>query len=58
VAPHGHPLLDLVQRDALADEPARLATRARLRTLVHEHGVTVLSAHDPWEPARHAGIRS
>jgi glyoxylase-like metal-dependent hydrolase (beta-lactamase superfamily II) len=49
--PHGHPLMDIVQRQAQVDQVARLNTQDRLRALVRDHGdqITVVSAHDPWE---------
>lgn len=55
-APHGHPLLDILQNDAQADEEQRLATQERLHNLVREHGneIDVISAHDPWEHQRHS----
>lgn len=55
--PHPHPLLDLVQTTSEVDHDLRLGTQARLRELVRDHGdeVSVFSAHDPWELARHQG---
>lgn len=44
-----HPLFDIVQNDSQVNEEQRLSSQARLRALAHEHGVSVFSAHDPWE---------
>ncbi|MFW5418173.1 MBL fold metallo-hydrolase [Nocardiopsis sp. CNT-189] len=53
-APHGHPLMDLVQLDSQVDEAARSATQEALRALRREHGdrVDVVCAHDPWDLRR------
>ncbi|GAA3233896.1 MBL fold metallo-hydrolase [Actinocorallia longicatena] len=53
--PRGHPGLDLLEQITEVDRPLRLANQARLRELARFHGdeVTLLSAHDPWELARH-----
>ncbi|MEW9554158.1 MBL fold metallo-hydrolase [Nonomuraea sp. NPDC050783] len=53
--PRSHPMFDVVQLGSQVDAGRRLDSRERLRALAGEHGVTVLSAHDPWELARHAG---
>ncbi|GAA3153601.1 MBL fold metallo-hydrolase [Nonomuraea roseoviolacea] len=53
--PVAHPLMDVVQQLAQVDAELRIANQARLRTLAHEHGVDVFSAHDPWELAQRAG---
>jgi glyoxylase-like metal-dependent hydrolase (beta-lactamase superfamily II) len=57
--PHPHPLLDLVQTTSEVHHDLRLGTQARLRELVRDHGreVSLFSAHDPWELARHARHR-
>ncbi|MFI7230706.1 MBL fold metallo-hydrolase [Nonomuraea angiospora] len=47
--PQPHPLMDLVQVSAQVDAERRLSSQERLRSLVHDHGVRVFSAHDPWE---------
>ncbi|MGN9840659.1 MBL fold metallo-hydrolase [Nonomuraea sp. H19] len=47
--PRPHPLLDVVQLGAEVDPERRMSSRDRLRSLVHDHGVAVFSAHDPWE---------
>ncbi|MFI6392260.1 MBL fold metallo-hydrolase [Nonomuraea sp. NPDC050540] len=52
--PEVHPLMDILQNSSQVDAELRLASRERLRVLRHEHGVEVISAHDPWEFARHA----
>jgi glyoxylase-like metal-dependent hydrolase (beta-lactamase superfamily II) len=49
--PRSHPLLDIVQLDSQVDAELRIANQARLREL--PEAVTVISAHDPWELARH-----
>lgn len=53
--PRSHPLLDLVQVGGEVDRQLRLGNHARMRELVRLHGdeVDVISAHDPWEFARH-----
>ncbi|WP_219471298.1 MBL fold metallo-hydrolase [Nonomuraea rhizosphaerae] len=50
--PRSHPLMDIVQLDSQVDEPARLASQARLRDLANTHSVDVFCAHDPWELRR------
>ena len=54
-APEPHPVLDVVQNRSETHRDLRLGTQARLRELVRRHGdqVSVFSAHDPWELARH-----
>ncbi|QFY12846.1 MBL fold metallo-hydrolase [Nonomuraea phyllanthi] len=47
--PRSHPLLDVVQLGAQVDAEHRLSSQERLRSLAHDHGVAVFSAHDPWE---------
>jgi glyoxylase-like metal-dependent hydrolase (beta-lactamase superfamily II) len=51
--PRSHPMFDIVQLDAQVDAEQRMSSQERLRSLVHDHGVTVFSAHDPWELARY-----
>ncbi|MEU8362075.1 MBL fold metallo-hydrolase [Nonomuraea sp. NPDC048882] len=48
-APRPHPLMDIVQLSAQVDEERRVSSQAVLRSLKHDHGVEVFSAHDPWE---------
>lgn len=52
--PLAHPVLEPVQQGAQTHAAARLATRDRLRGLRRDRaeGITVFSAHDPWELAR------
>lgn len=50
--PVSHPLMDIVQVGSQVDGELRIANQARLRTLAHTHGVSVFSAHDPWELGR------
>ncbi|MFI6499600.1 MBL fold metallo-hydrolase [Nonomuraea typhae] len=52
--PEVHPLMDILQNSSQVDEERRLSSRETLRALRNEHGVEVVSAHDPWEFARHA----
>jgi glyoxylase-like metal-dependent hydrolase (beta-lactamase superfamily II) len=54
--PHPHPVLDVVQTSSEVHRDLRLDTQSRLRALVRDHGdeITLISAHDPWEFARHA----
>ncbi|RVX44834.1 metallo-beta-lactamase superfamily protein [Nonomuraea polychroma] len=52
--PQSHPLFDVVQLDSQVDAERRVSSQERLRSLVHDHGVVVMSAHDPWELADHA----
>ncbi|MEV4111673.1 MBL fold metallo-hydrolase [Nonomuraea sp. NPDC049695] len=47
--PQPHPLMDLVQVSAQVDPERRVSSQERLRSLAHDHGVAVFSAHDPWE---------
>ncbi|MFG6195026.1 MBL fold metallo-hydrolase [Nonomuraea sp. JJY05] len=47
--PQAHPLMDIVQVGAQVDAERRVSSQERLRSLAHDHGVTVFSAHDPWE---------
>jgi glyoxylase-like metal-dependent hydrolase (beta-lactamase superfamily II) len=46
--PQPHPLMDIVQVGAQVDAERRVSSQERLRSLAHDHGVTVFSAHDPW----------
>ncbi|MCK2213257.1 MBL fold metallo-hydrolase [Actinomadura sp. ATCC 31491] len=52
--PRSHPMFDVVQLGSQVDADQRTGTQERLRALSREHGVRVISAHDPWELARHA----
>ncbi|MFC7592575.1 MBL fold metallo-hydrolase [Nonomuraea antimicrobica] len=52
--PVSHPLMDVVQLDAQIDPARRLSTQETLRSLAHDHGVAVFSAHDPWELAEYS----
>ncbi|MEJ2856359.1 MULTISPECIES: MBL fold metallo-hydrolase [unclassified Saccharothrix] len=54
--PHPHPVLDVVQTSSEVHRDLRLDTQSRLRALARDHAdeVTLISAHDPWEFARHA----
>ncbi|NRQ35001.1 MBL fold metallo-hydrolase [Nonomuraea sp. NN258] len=52
-APRPHPMMDVVQQSAQVSPELRLDSRARLRSLAHDHGVSVFSAHDPWELVAH-----
>ncbi|MFG1703802.1 MBL fold metallo-hydrolase [Nonomuraea sp. M3C6] len=52
--PQPHPLMDIVQLDAQVDPERRVSSQERLRSLVHDHGVAVFSAHDPWELSEYA----
>ncbi|MFB4279191.1 MULTISPECIES: MBL fold metallo-hydrolase [unclassified Nonomuraea] len=54
-APRSHPLLDIVQLDAQVDGERRLSSQGLLRSLRHDHGVAVFSAHDPWELTEYSG---
>ncbi|MFI6283324.1 hypothetical protein ACIBCM_00980 [Streptomyces sp. NPDC051018] len=49
--------MDVLRQITEVDRPLRLGNHARLRALVRLHGdeISVFSAHDPWEPARHTG---
>ncbi len=53
-APHGHPLLDIIQINGQVDGEQRLSSQEALRSLLREHGgdVDVICAHDPWELQR------
>jgi glyoxylase-like metal-dependent hydrolase (beta-lactamase superfamily II) len=51
--PQSHPMFDIVQNDAQVDPERRVSSQETLRSLVHDHEVTVISAHDPWELAEH-----
>ncbi|GAA1971674.1 MBL fold metallo-hydrolase [Kitasatospora viridis] len=50
--PLRHPVFAPVQQGAQIDATAAGATLDLLRILHRDHGVTVFSAHDPWEFAR------
>lgn len=58
VNPKGTVFLNLFQKLMQADGPTRLANQDRLRRLRADHGdeVTIISAHDPVELARHGGV--
>lgn len=47
--PASHPLMDIVQLDSQVDAERRVSSQEHLRSLAHDHGVAVFSAHDPWE---------